>query len=176
MSAGGDGLVAVRLLHYPLDVYERATEAFEGLRREFALIAIRSPDADADAVPVRLQALVDALGADFGELSEDNTRLMQEAIGRGETVLDEVVYRLPPRAGEACVALATILDEADRFCRQGDLLLSLATPPEAVAFRRWYLGEIVAQLHGEEPVPWPEADREALSDSPRLRGSGAMPA
>ncbi|HET9441752.1 MAG TPA: hypothetical protein VFO65_00440 [Acidimicrobiales bacterium] len=168
MSAAGEELARVRILQYPLDVHERTTESVEGLRREFALIAIRSEECD--DVPVRLQRLIDVLGADYGDFSEANTQLIVEAIGRGETVIDELVFELPRHADQACVALARMLDEADDYCRRGDFLLSLASPPEAVAFRRWYLGEFIAQLHGGDPVPWPEADHAALAASPALRG------
>jgi hypothetical protein len=64
------------------------------------------------------------------------------------------VYRVPLAAGEACVELNAMLDEADEFCREGDLL-TLATPADQVAFRRWFLGEFVEQLGGGAPTPWP---------------------
>lgn len=70
----------------------------------------------------------------------------------------------------ATVSLARMLDEADEFCRSGNHLLTLATPPELLAFRRWYLGEFNAQLQGQSPLPWPEADRQQLVASPTLRG------
>ncbi len=46
------------------------------------------------------------------------------------------------------------MDEADDYCRAGQHLLTLVTPPEALAFRRWYLGEFVRQIAGEQPRPW----------------------
>jgi hypothetical protein len=49
-----------------------------------------------------------------------------------------------------------MLDEVDEFCRQGKHLLTLATPPELVAYRRWYLGEFIAQLAGRPATPWPD--------------------
>ncbi|MDP9441273.1 MAG: hypothetical protein M3P34_03640 [Actinomycetota bacterium] len=55
-----------------------------------------------------------------------------------------------------------MLDEPDEFCRSGNQLLTLATPPELLAFRRWYLREFNAQLQGQPPLPWPEADRQQL--------------
>jgi uncharacterized protein YfaT (DUF1175 family) len=48
--------------------------------------------------------------------------------------------------------------------------LQRASPPEAVAFRRWYLGEFTAQLQGEPPLPWPQADHATLVRDARLRG------
>ena len=159
----------VRVLQFPLDVYQRSTEAFEGLRREFALVAMRTPEAQ--EVPARLLELVDALTNEYEGLNAEADQVRAEAIERGQQVVDELVYRMPPAAAEACIALNEMLDEADQFCAQGEVLLSLASPPEAVAFRRWYLGEVVAQLNGEPPVAWTEVDVEALLRSPRLRGS-----
>ena len=46
-----------------------------------------------------------------------------------------------------------MLDEADVFCREGELL-TLATPADEVAFRRWFLNEFVRQLRGEPPRRW----------------------
>lgn len=170
MSGAARELREVRLLDFPLDAYQRATEAFEGLRREFTLVALRSPHAK--EVPARLLELVDGLTGEFGGLNDDADRIRDAAIARGETSVDELVYRLPVTAADACVALADLLDEADEFCRQGDVLLTLASPPEMVAFRRWYLGEVVAQVRGGSPLPWPDADAGALLREPRLRGAG----
>ncbi len=167
-TAAPGELREVRLLQFPLDVYQRANEAFEGLRREFTLIAMRTTDAQ--QVPKRLLQLVDALTGEYEALNEETDRVRDDAIDRGEKVLDQLVYRLPPSAAPACMALNQMLDEADQFCAEGELLLSLASPPEAVAFRRWFLGEIVAQLDGEPPLPWPRADIASLLSDARLRG------
>lgn len=169
MSDAVPDLHQVRILQFPLDVYQRSTEAFEGLRREFTLVALRRPAAD--EVPARLLELVDALTGEFGGLTDGPDQVRDAALARGETTLDELVYRLPAAAADACVILADLLDEADEFCREGDLLLTLASTPEAVAFRRWYLGEIVAQVRGGAPMAWPDADVEAIRRQPRLRGA-----
>lgn len=169
MSANGPELLEVRVRQFPLDVYRRASEAFEGLQREFTLVAMRTPAAE--AVPARLLELVEALTGEYAGLNDAADQIRDAALERGEKALDELVYRLPRNAVEACIALNHVLDEADEFCRQGDLLLSLASPPEAVAFRRWYLGEMVAQLRGEPPLAWTDADHDALVQEPRLRGT-----
>lgn len=170
--SGDDGRLEVRVLQFPLDVYQRSTEAFEGLRREFVLVAMRTPEAQ--EVPARLLQLVDALSEEYQGINDEADAIRDAAIERGETVVDELVYRMPPEVAQACIALNGMIDEADEFCRQGEVLLSLASPPEAVAFRRWYLGEITAQLRGEPPVPWPEADQDELLRNPQLRGTSAF--
>lgn len=168
-AASPGELREVRVLQFPLDVYQRSTEAFEGLRREFALVAMRTPEAQ--DVPARLLDLIDALTNEYEGMNADADQVRDAAIERGQQLVDELVYRMPPAAARACIALNDMLDEADEFCAQGEVLLSLASPPEAVAFRRWYLGEMVAQLNGEPPLAWTEVDADALLRSPRLRGS-----
>ena len=170
MTAQEAPMVTVRLIRFPLDLAAESTEHFEGLKREFALLAMRAPESA--EVPKRLLDLVAALTDRYAGLTEATNRERDEAIARGETVSDELSYTVPPAVADACVDLASMLDDADEYCRQGELLLTLATPPQLVAFRRWYLGEFVAQLQGEPPLPWTEADHEALARSPRLRGAG----
>lgn len=169
MTSEGSDLHTVRILAFPVEVYLRSTEAFEGLRREFALIALGSPDPD--AVPGRLERLIVALTEKFEGVSAEPDRLRDEAIERGDDVVEELVHQVPGAAAGACVALSDMLDEADEFCRRGDLLLSLAATPEAVAFRRWYLGEFTGQIAGLPPLPWPDADQGALVAEPLLRGT-----
>ena len=163
-------LITVRLVHFPLDLSGQSSEHFEGLKREFALLTIRH-DEPAE-VPKRLLELVDALNDRYSGMTEGTNRQRDAAIERGEKVLDELVYVVPPQVADACIELSNILDEADDFCRQGGVLLTLATPPPSVAFRRWYLGEFVAQARGLPPLSWPDADHDELLRSPRLRSVG----
>ena len=48
-----------------------------------------------------------------------------------------------------------------RRCRQGEHLLTLATPPDCVAYRHWYLAQVADQLEGAQPVSWPEFQRRS---------------
>ena len=70
--------------------------------------------------------------------------------------MDELAYHLPPAARQACVELTRMLDEADDYCRDGEHLLTLATPDDVRLFRDWYLGEMVRQLDGAPPESWPD--------------------
>ena len=47
-----------------------------------------------------------------------------------------------------------VLEEADGFCRSGDLL-TLPRTPELVAFGTWAGRELVAQYEGRAGKPWP---------------------
>ena len=145
-----DGLRDVRLLGFPLDVHQRATEHHEELMREFRLLTLDTPSA-AD-VPKRLVDLIAELTQAYGGVSQVADAERDAALARGDATVD-LTYTVPAGAAEACRRLDVMLDEADEFCR-GDRLLTLATPPESLAFRKWYLGEFVAQLDGAAPTPW----------------------
>ena len=149
-STDGD-LVTIRLLRFPLRVYARATEHHHDLFREFALLAAATPTST-DTVPARLTALIEVLGRRYPpDAAQEQER--KEALASGELERDFTI-KVPRSAAAASAELGRLLDEADDFCRAGDLL-TLATPPDARAFRRWYLAEVIAQAEGRAPTPWP---------------------
>lgn len=148
-----EDFVEVRLLRLPLPVWQRTQEHVDGLLREFALIA-QDDDARA-ATPGRLLDLVRELTAGFGGFSVNQRRALEAAAARGEAEMD-LTYQLPPAAGAAAQQLGDMLDEADDYCRRGDHLLTLATPPEELRFRQWFISEFVDQIEGKPPTPWPE--------------------
>ncbi|CAN5626285.1 hypothetical protein BH24ACT14_BH24ACT14_17650 [soil metagenome] len=160
-TRSGLELHPVRFLALPLDVMGRAQEQHEGLLREFALIANPHPNTDYD-VPRRLLDVATALRERFGAFTAESNALIEQAMQRGERSVDAQM-QLPAEAREAALSLAALLEEADDYCRNGELL-TLATPPELVTFRRWYLGQIVEQLEGAAPVAWPTW-RDAAIDS-----------
>jgi hypothetical protein len=142
-------LVGVLILRLPLPLYQRASEHSDELLREFALIREDS----SDHVPSRLLALIEELNARFAGFTSGPSSALHEALDRGDGEVD-LRYDVPPDVADGARRLGTLLDEADDFCRSGDLL-TLATLPESVAFRRWFLDEFVRQTSGEPPRPWP---------------------
>jgi hypothetical protein len=146
----GDELVDVRLLRYPLRVGMRASEHYDEVFREFAILAGAEPEAT-DAVPARMLALIDALGRRYARQQRHEIE-REEALRRGETTRDMVI-QVPASAAEASRALDAMLDETDDFCREG-VLLTLAPPDDVVIFRRWYLAECIAQIEGRPATPW----------------------
>jgi hypothetical protein len=141
-------LITVRVLGLPLDVLQRASEHNDELLREFALIR----EENSDHVPSRLLALIEELNGRFGSFTEGPTNAIQEALGRGDAEMD-LEYHVPSEAGDGVVRLAALLDEADEFCRSGDLL-TLATLPESLQFRRWFLEQFSRQIAGKPPRSW----------------------
>lgn len=156
MSNDGD-LVDVRLLELPVDVWSLTQQHTDELLREFTLMTSSAPDGEdpSHEVPRRLLELVEVLTASYSDASDEPRRRLFAAAEAGQTVIDELRYRVPPEVGEASLTLGAMLDEADDYCRAGQHLLTLATPPDLVRFRQWYLGEFAAQVHGRPPVPWP---------------------
>ena len=168
-------LKTVRLLQIPLPVYARSTQHFDELMREFALISLdtgrQRPSTDtARPVPLRLLQLVDQLVQDFASFTASQEVARDEALARGEAELD-LVYELPIAAAEASRRLGELLEEVDDYCRSGQHLITLATPAESLAFRRWYLDEFIGQLEDDKaPDPWPEYVAQNHPDDDWARG------
>lgn len=149
-------LVTVRLLDFPLKVYRRTQEHYDGLFREFALFAIDPPASlPGHEVPRRLLQLVDEVQTRFAGVTQAPNEQRDRALDAGLDRVD-LTYLVPPEAREASLSLEAMLEEADEFCRAGDLL-TLASPPEVRRFRHWYLGQFVAQVDGAAPTPWTAA-------------------
>jgi hypothetical protein len=145
-------LVEVRILSLPVRILQRAREHGDGMMREFALIQLS--ETDHHGVPRKLLELADELKSRFsGFTAGTDAELAAAEASAAEEV--DLHYTLPAEASEACIRLGELLDEADGYCQAGQHLLTLVTPAEARAFRRWYLDEFVQQIAGKEPVPWP---------------------
>ena len=156
METTSADLTTVHLLELPVPLAARARQWFEELMREFTLIHAGSADGhERPDVPTRLTQMVEMLVTRFSSLNDDARQRLDAAIERGDEVIADHVMDMPPEVGPASQALGAMMDEADEFCREGEHLLTLATPPDLLAYRRWYLGQIVDQLAGQEPTPWP---------------------
>jgi hypothetical protein len=151
-------LVEVRLVGFPLAIFERAREHHAELMREFQLLAL---DETGRNVPRRLVELVDELTASYGGIGVTAEAERDAALARGDESVD-LTYHVPASVGEACVRLDAMLDAADAFCRS-ETLLTLAAADDEAAFRRWYLAEFPAQLAGAAPTPWPAFARRAVT-------------
>lgn len=152
-------LLEVRLLRLPVALHAKSQEHGAELMREMYLIAQELREDDAPQLPTRLVALVEELGSRFGGVTTEQDRQLEAAIEAGVEELD-VIYRVPVEAAEASVRLGAMLDEADEFCSEGQHLLTLATPPDSLAYRRWYLDQFVSQLAGGPATPWPDYTAE----------------
>jgi len=154
VDAGGGGseqLVEVRLLNFPLQLFDEARQHHDELMREFSLLALQSAE-NRPEVPARLLELIDQLGRRYGASGERSDTVREQAIARGEAAMD-LTYHLPPSAATAILTLHELMEAADEFCRTEQLLTVASTPAER-DFREWYLDQFTSQLDGGEPVPW----------------------
>jgi hypothetical protein len=159
MSAG-HSLVAVHLLALPVPLAARSQQHFEELMREFLLIADGHQHGHSKhEVPARLMNLVQTLVQQYGAVTGSAEERLADAIDRGDQVIDDHLLEVPAEAGPAAQALGDLIDEADEYYRRGRHLLTLATPTDLVAYRRWYLGQVITQLQGAAPIPWTDSDQ-----------------
>lgn len=153
-------LIEVQVRDVPVALWAASQEHFAELMREFALIAASS---DSEAVPAgsvsrhqvpqQLLELVEQLTSRYGGFTTAQEQALSDAAERGTASID-LVFHVPASAAQAALTLGDLLDEADEFCRSGDHLLTLATPPECVDYRRWYLGQFTDQAAGKDAVSW----------------------
>ena len=154
MTAPAGPLVTVELRRLPVELQTRASEHMQELQREFVLIAEGLQHTDGpSALPRRLLDLVDALQRRYGGFTVEQEDALDAALRDGVPTLD-LTFAVPPDAAGAASALGALLDEADEYCREGRHLLTLATPPDLLAFRRWYLTQFVDQIAGRPPAAW----------------------
>ena len=152
-EAPRDGIVEVQLREFPIALHVRAEEHHEELLREFAHIAHSDPQSSG-RIPERLVALVQRLRAQYAPVTGAPRARIEEARTAGRKEID-LTYFVPSGVIDAARQLVEELEEADEFCRSGELL-TLSTPAELAQFRRWFLGEFQRQSSGQPATPWPE--------------------
>jgi anti-sigma regulatory factor (Ser/Thr protein kinase) len=149
-------LVPFAVLGLPLVVLSRTSEHYDGLFREFRLIADREKERATSSVPVRLIQLIDDLGSRFSGFTGTQEEQLRQATAEGRETVD-LEYRLPADAVPELSRLDGLLDEADAYCAAGRDLLTLSPTGEAVAFRKWMLDEFVRQGSGAAPIAWEDS-------------------
>ncbi|HUZ44879.1 MAG TPA: ATP-binding protein [Acidimicrobiales bacterium] len=149
-SPDAGGLVEVRILGLPPQAYLDSEQHNDALMREFALI---SRDDRTSSLPRQLLELVAEIQLFFGAQVSASRAQIVAAVERGDQAVD-LHIRMHPRNRSYVERSVALLTEADRYCREGDLL-TLAASEEILRFRDWYLGQVLAQLDGAAPSPWP---------------------
>ena len=145
--------VTVTLLNFPLQVFAMARQHHDELLREFALLALQPPpDESSRSVPVELLDLIDTLGRRYGGVGDRTDTVRDAALARGELSMD-LTYQVPASVGVAMSELHRLMEAADAFCRDEQLLTLAATPVER-EFRLWFTEQFISQAADAEPVPW----------------------
>lgn len=153
-SIDADPLYEVRLLNVPVRLLIAGREHHDEVMREFAMLALsEGPGGVArHRVPTQLRELVDTLGKKYAAAVARPDAEVDAAAARGETTVN-LVYHVPAHVTEAADSLERLMQEADEFCREQQLL-TLERPPIVAAFSRWYLDEFRHQIAGKPPTPW----------------------
>ena len=145
--------VSVRLLGIPVMLLQKSSEEYEALFRELRLMKERSGNAPgAPPLPERLAVLVSQIGTRFNGLGAGMDDMWQTAVDNSVEFFDWTL-ELPQSAVVAVEFYDALLDEADEF-GLAQRLLTLPASPTSVAVRRWFLSELIGQLHGKAPVAW----------------------
>ncbi len=165
-DSSGTPEVAVRLIGIPVLLMQKSSEEYEALFRELRLMKERGGRAfDAPALPDRLSALVSEIGSRFNGLGPGMDEMWQQAVDNRVEFFDWTLD-LPQSAVVACEFYDSMLDEADEF-GLSQRLLTLPASATSVAVRKWFLAELIGQLHGKTPIAWIESRyHAALQTSP----------
>jgi hypothetical protein len=143
----------VQLLEVPVDLYIKASRHMGEIVREFALISFGERSGVNERVPAGLLELVAQLRGEHRRATDAIRTRFEEAAARRDATID---LELPAEDAVADMTdrITELLDAADEFCRSGDLL-TLAAPPQVVAWRHWWRDQVVGQIReGAEPMPW----------------------
>ncbi|CAO5235802.1 SpoIIE family protein phosphatase [Frankia sp. AgKG'84/4] len=138
----------VRLGDVPTDLLLAAKNHVDGLVREFTLAVGGAASGASSAVPERLGELLTTVTTRFSGPRQAIKRqaLAASAAGHPRTPLELV---LPPSAADDAERYLAALEEIEDYARAARLL-TVESPPQHVAFRRWYIGSLVEQLHAAE--------------------------
>lgn len=146
-------LITVHLGDVPTDLLLAAKAHVDNLVREFSLAAAGARTGTTAAVPGHLAELIDSVVHRF---AGPRDAIKRQALAAAHAGHDHVrlELRLPVSAADAGEEYLRALDLADDYCRAARLL-TLESPPQHKLFRRWYVEELIGQLHraatGAEP-------------------------
>ncbi len=151
--------VALRAM--PALLWLATRQHHDGLLRELTLYVAEHDDVTVDLgladrarllITRTLLAELERLGVD--PLAPD-IAVLQEQLGQGV----DLELAVPDDLGLAYEALQDALDAAERLAAEGRLLVRPGLP-EIVAVRDWACEQVIAQLAGAPPLPWPGTAQE----------------
>lgn len=140
---------AVRISRVPVRLFLESQDHQHDLVRELQLIHIGDRREASGQTPRRISDLIADILSRYEAVRTATRRQVVAALERGEDYVDLDVPVYPGMAS-ALREWLTLLEEADRVCAEGRLLL-LASRPEIRELRRWYVDEIASRLEAETP-------------------------
>jgi GAF domain-containing protein len=128
----------------PTDLLLSAKAHVENVIRELTLAASTSAAGNALAAPAQLAELLRDVVTNFAEVRQSIKRQALAAAARGD---DRVSLRLmlPLKMATAGERYLAALDQIDEYARAARLL-TVESPPDQRAFRRWYVQAIIGEL------------------------------
>ena len=152
VAAVASGGRKVHLMGVPVRLLVESARQFADLQREMQVVGL---DHNGPKELVALAETSREISARIGTLRQAGSDVAEEALARGESVIDFDVV-VPDDAVDAFDRLGSLIR------RVGDALVRrhlLTMPPsdEVTAYRRWYRDEIAWQLMGRSPQPCPFA-------------------
>jgi GAF domain-containing protein/anti-sigma regulatory factor (Ser/Thr protein kinase) len=138
----------IELGEVPTDLLVAAKTHIDNVIREFVLVSSGAASGQSAAVSQHLAGLIDTVTTRFAEARQSIKRQAMASVmaGRKRTHL---VLELPLSAIKAGSDYLAALDEVDAYARAARLL-TLETPPQHRAFRRWYVSALIEQLSAAE--------------------------
>lgn len=144
----GTQLVDILLLDLPAVLWVAARDRHDAL---VAALAAHPPRAT-DSPAARLLAAVDRLAKYRDAVDQPEVELRLAAERRIQQV--DVALGVPRETRDDLAVLCATYDEAEAYARKRGLVDSVADA-DVVKFRHWLLGELVGQIDGALPTPWP---------------------
>ncbi len=140
--------VLVKLLGAPIRALAEFEAHYRELRREVRLLAL----AHEEKYPLA-KSLADLFGSLQREVQDglDAEQLLRARQEGRESV--DLVVPVSPSQAETMGRFVELLDFADAFCRQQQLL-GLARTPSQVRFQTWFFTEFARQGSGRSARPW----------------------
>jgi hypothetical protein len=141
----------IALVDFPVARYMQMQQHHDALLREFALIATNTEDSNAPRD--LLLRLADEMYERYGDAAGPFREGVAEAAAQGE-VVTTLKLSIPFSTLRWTEDFLLLFEEADEYCRRGDLLTPQA-PHEVTTFRRWMVGELIRQIRdGATPSPY----------------------
>ncbi|MGH3507227.1 MAG: ATP-binding protein, partial [Nocardioidaceae bacterium] len=166
LSDDQERFVDVDLGDVPTELLAAAKEHLDNLVRELELADLGASSGVTQAIPADMIELIDNVVGQFAHVRRAVKEQALEALAEGH---ERTTLRLFVPVGTADVAESYLaaLEQADRFAK-AVRLITLATPPQHRAFRRWYVHALVSQLRaaerGEEAPPRKSFEQHLLDE------------
>lgn len=171
----------IELLSMPATLWLSARQHHDAIVRELMLYLAQHEDVDVD-VAAADAARARISGALIAEIDA------AQAAGTAEPPLPsghpsplpwvpkrlDLCIQVPADCSADFAALQDVLDAAEALAVGSELLIRPALP-EIVAVRDWASEQVIAQLNGNTPVPWPGTDQERFERDVHDRAASPVP-